>query len=91
MEVGLRASILGSVLVLLGAPAFSAVTLKCDAEERCDGYIKNCVADPYSLTVHIEPEKRGGHCRQQGDQSRLLESRRGIVPLRDVHSNDQPL
>lgn len=53
----MRASICTFVFVMLAGPAFGAVTLKCDAAQRCDGYIKNCVADPYSLTVHVEPEK----------------------------------
>jgi hypothetical protein len=53
----MRPLLVSPVLILVAGAAFGDVTLKCDAEQRCDGYLKNCVVDPYSLTVHIEPEK----------------------------------
>lgn len=43
-------------LMSVSSIATAGVTLKCDAEKRCDGYLKNCTTDAYSLTVHIEPD-----------------------------------
>jgi len=47
-------------LTALLALACSAVnanpTLVCEANTRCDAYLKNCVSDPYSLSVVVNPK-----------------------------------
>lgn len=43
--------------VLLSATAAADVTLKCEVNTRCDGYLKNCVTEPYSFSVNIAPAK----------------------------------
>lgn len=53
----MRTLLIASLLALTAGVAVGDVTLKCDSDKRCDGYLKNCVADLYSLTVHINPEK----------------------------------
>lgn len=53
----MRILLVAPLMALTSGVAIADVTLKCDVEKRCDGYLKNCVSDPYGLTVHIEPEK----------------------------------
>ena len=40
----------------MSATAAADVTLKCEANTRCDAYVKNCVKDPYSFTVNVDPQ-----------------------------------
>lgn len=42
----------------LPATAVADVTLKCEANKRCDGYLMNCINEPYSFSVNID-SKRG--------------------------------
>ena len=43
-------------MLCVSATAFADVTLKCEVNTRCDGYLKNCVTDPYSFSVNIDPK-----------------------------------
>lgn len=36
---------------------FSRTLLHCDADTKCDGYVKNCTFEKYFVAVEIMPEK----------------------------------
>jgi hypothetical protein len=46
------------VLFAISAQAVADVTLECDLSNRCDGFVKNCVNEPYSFTVTVIPESK---------------------------------
>ena len=48
-----------SGLLFLGAStaAQADVTLKCETNQRCDSYLNNCVNDPYSFSVNVDPKR----------------------------------
>lgn len=43
-------------MIVVSTTAIADVTLKCEANTRCDGYLKNCTVDPYSFSVNIDPK-----------------------------------
>lgn len=43
------------VSLCIAAPAYADVTLRCDAKTRCDGFLKNCVAEQFVFSVNIDP------------------------------------
>lgn len=45
-------------LLCVSANAVADVTLKCEANTRCDAYLKNCTTDPYSFSVNVNPETK---------------------------------
>ena len=47
-----------SIMLCVYATALADVTLQCEVYTRCDGYLKNCVTDPYSFSVNIDPNNR---------------------------------
>lgn len=42
---------------LLPISVYADVTLRCQANTKCDAYLKNCTVEPYNLTVNIDPKK----------------------------------
>lgn len=46
------------LLAFASATAAADVTLKCEVNTRCDAYVKNCVNDPYSFSVNVDPENK---------------------------------
>ena len=48
-----------SIAFLVAATQVCATTtLKCDADKRCDAYLKNCVQDSYAFTATVDPERQ---------------------------------
>jgi hypothetical protein len=40
----------------VSAAAVADVTLQCDVGTHCDGYLQNCITDPYSFAVNVDPK-----------------------------------
>lgn len=38
--------------------SIAETVLSCNANNKCDAYLKNCNADPYAFTVLIDPKKK---------------------------------
>jgi hypothetical protein len=67
---------LACLLLCVSATAAADVTLKCEVNTRCDGYLKNCVTDPYSFSVNIDPDNHRvtmGSSQIKADFSNLTE------------------
>ena len=39
-------------------PLLAGVTLQCDANRKCDAYVKNCSNSSYNFSVFIAPEDK---------------------------------
>ena len=46
------------ILCIAASSAEASTTLKCDAYNRCDAYVKNCVRDPYAFIATIGPQRQ---------------------------------
>ncbi len=42
---------------LIPIGVYAEVTLRCQANTKCDAYLNNCINDPYKLTVNVDPKK----------------------------------
>jgi hypothetical protein len=38
--------------------AYADVTLRCNPNNKCDAYNKNCSHDPYTITINISPTRK---------------------------------
>jgi hypothetical protein len=46
------------ITLLFSCSLCAEVTLKCSSKDRCDGRIENCVNDPLTFVVNINPSKK---------------------------------
>ena len=45
------------IFITTSINAFADTTLRCNANNKCDAYARNCNVDPYSFSVNIDPKK----------------------------------
>jgi hypothetical protein len=46
------------LLALAASASWASTTLRCEAKNRCDAFIKNCVEDPFTFTATVDPKRR---------------------------------
>ncbi len=44
------------LFLIISMPTMAGVTLQCEANRKCDAYLKNCTNAPYSFSVFIDPQ-----------------------------------
>jgi hypothetical protein len=47
-----------SLIFWLATSASADTTLRCEAHRLCDAYAKNCVTDPYTIAVNVDPKAK---------------------------------